>query len=99
MPDAPSDWTLQGFLERLDTWIAESQPPDPVRRTVTAWIFSRMIDPYKGVSREPGFENLWFGTVPNSQHRDGQVVVCAYWILEQERTVRCDSFATLPLPV
>lgn len=56
-------------------------------------------DPYHGVRREPGFDNLWLGIVPNSDNGKGQIVVCSYWIDESRRTVRCDNFGTLNLPI
>jgi hypothetical protein len=61
-------------------------------------VLSRFDDPYQGVHREPGFENLWYGAVPETRHDGDQVVVCSYWIEERTRTVRCDSIATLGLP-
>jgi hypothetical protein len=60
---------------------------------------TRYDDPYKGVRRAHGFPNLWFGVVPESDDGKGQVVVCSYWIEEAARRVRCDSFATLSLPI
>jgi hypothetical protein len=48
---------------------------------------------------DSGFANLWFGRVPGSENGDGQVVTCSLWIEEAPRTVRCDSFATLNLPI
>jgi len=93
-----SEWTLENFVDALDRWIDRESPPQDLRNFVTAWVFSRYDDPYQGVRREPGFANLWFGQVPGSQHGNGQVVACSYWIMELERVVRCDSFATLNLP-
>jgi hypothetical protein len=60
---------------------------------------TRYDDPYQGVRREKGFPNLWFGAIPDSADGDGNVVACAYWIAESNRVVRCDSFATLSLPL
>lgn len=97
MPASPQ-WQLVGFLERLDTWIADEDPVDELRLEVTAWILSRFENPYDGVRREPGFANLWFGRIPRSQHQR-QVVVSSYWIEETTHTVRCDSIATLALPL
>jgi hypothetical protein len=92
-------WILEGFGEALDIW-GEREPPDiDLRLVVTAWVFSRHDDPYVGVRREAGFDNLWFGPVPGSVHGDQKVVACAYWIMESTRTVRCDSIATLSLPM
>jgi hypothetical protein len=62
------------------------------------WIMSRSEDPYKGVRREADQPNLWFGPVPDSA-RDGVVVACSFWIFELTRTVKCNSFATLSLPI
>jgi hypothetical protein len=92
-------WKLEGFLERLDAWIELEKPPDDLCLLVTGWIMSRFEDPYLGVRREPGFPNLWFGAVPKSDDGAGTVVACSYWIEESTRTVRCDSFATLNLPL
>jgi hypothetical protein len=64
---------------------------------VRAWLLSRLDDPYHGVRREPGFENLWSGVVP-STHRGWTVVVCSYFVFEAMGTVRCNSLATLNLP-
>ena len=91
-------WVLEDFEARLDQWIEVESPADNLRILVTAWVLSRFDDPYAGVHREPDFGNLWFGPVPGSVH-EGRVVVCSYWIYEAERTVRCDSIATLNLPI
>ena len=93
------EWTLERFTGHLDDWIAREHPPDAVVIVVTAWLLSRFDDPYPGMQRERGFPNLWFGQIPESRHGDGQVVVCSYWIEESTRTVRCDSIATLNMPV
>lgn len=100
MPPEPAErWHLDGFIDRLDTWIATEDPPDDLRLIVTAWVLTRYDDPYQGVRREPGFPNLWFGPVPGSQHHQNSVVACSYWIEEQRHAVRCDSVATLSLPL
>jgi hypothetical protein len=91
-------WKLEGFLECFDAWADRESPSDDLRVFVTAWIMSRFDDPYRGVRREPGFDNLWFGVVPMSRNDSGAVVTCAYWIEESQHTVRCDSFATLNPP-
>jgi hypothetical protein len=89
-----------GFLDRLDAWAEQESPPAELRRFVTSWIMTRLEDPYQGVRRASGFENLWFGPIPGSD-RDGSgtIVTCSYWIDESTRTLRCDSFATLSLPI
>jgi hypothetical protein len=97
--DAQGPWRLENFVEALDRWETLEHPRDDVRIVVTRWIFSRFDDPYQGVRREPGFGNLWFGPVPGTLTTLGRVVVCAYWILETDHSVRCDSFATLNLPL
>jgi hypothetical protein len=48
--------------------------------------------------REPGFPNLWFGQIPGTIHGDF-VVTCTYRIFESDRTVACDGYATLSLPI
>lgn len=98
MPES-APWQLADFLEKLDLWIRLEAPPQEVRERVTAWIFTRMDDPYQGVRREPGFPNLWFGPIPGSEYGAAGVVCCSYWIFEKGRRVQCDSFATLNRPV
>lgn len=58
-----------------------------------------MDDPYSGMTRQPGFPNLWFGPVPETMHGDGRVVTCSYWIVETTRAVRCDNFTILSWPL
>jgi hypothetical protein len=91
-------WKLEGFLDRLDVWAERESASDDLKLLVTAWVMSRHDNPYQGMRRERGFPNLWFGPVPQTEV-GGTVVVCAYWIEESTGTVRCDSFATLNLPL
>lgn len=99
MSDRDAQWDLERFLPALDIWIERERPDDELRTIVTAWIFTRREDPFEGVRRQEGFENLWFGAVPLTAHTSGEVVVCSYWIEWQRHVVRCDSFATLNLPL
>lgn len=99
MPSGVRPWTLENFLERFDAWVALESPTDDLRCIVMAWILTRDDDPYQGVRREEGFSNLWFGRVPNSHDGSGYVVTCSYWIKESTRTVCCDNFGTLSLPL
>jgi hypothetical protein len=92
-------WRLVDFEHCLDRWIELERPVVDLSLLVTGWIFTRRDDPYQGMRRESGFANLWFGRVPGSENGDGQVVTCSLWIEEATRTVRCDSFATLNLPI
>lgn len=94
-----ADWTLAAFEDCLDAWIYQDNPEAALRSVVTAWILSRFEDPYVGVMREPGFANLWYGAIPGSLHATDHVIVCAYWVYEGSRTVVCESFASLSLPV
>ncbi len=99
MAEPLATWTLKGFVERLDAWAALENPTPELRRHVTAWVFTRYEQPYRGVRREPGFPDLWFGAVPNAVDDQDRVVVCAYYIREAEHAVICESFATLSQPV
>jgi hypothetical protein len=99
VPDSAPRWKLDKFGERLDSWIERENPSPDLRYIVTEWVFSRYDDPYQGVRREAGFANLWFGTVPRSDHGEGAVVVCSYWIEEHSKTVRCDIIASLNRPI
>ena len=95
----PALWRLERFLTEFDLWTERESPSDDLRVVVTEWIVGRQDDPYRGVRREPQFENLWFGAVPGSDDGGGRVVVCSYWIVETQHLVRCNSFATLGLPL
>ena len=95
----PSLWSLEGFLEQFDLWAEREQPGDDLRIIVIDWIITRRDDPYRGVRREPGFENLWLGAIPDSDDGAGRVVVCSYWVFETEHRLRCNSYATLSLPI
>ncbi len=99
MPSAQASWKLEGFEECLDRWIALEQPVVDLRFVVLEWVLTRADDPYKGVRRQAGFDNLWFGPVPRSGDGRGNAVACAYWVEERPRTVRCDSIATLAQPI
>jgi len=90
---------LERFLERLDLWVADAEPSADLVLIVTAWIQSRMDDPFEGVRRVEGFADLWFGAVPASDDGLGNVVTCCYWVSVSTRTVRCDLFSTSTWPI
>lgn len=92
-------WQLENFGEALDRWIDTQQPSADLRLIVTEWVLSRFDDPYRGVHRVAGFDNLWYGQVPRTLHGAHLVVTCSYWITETEKVVRCDNLATLSLPL
>lgn len=99
MPHPDSRWVLEGFERCLDEWIERDHPSEELSYVVTEWVLSRAENPYVGVRREPGFENLWFGAVARSGDERGRAVACAYWVEESTRTVKCDSIATLGQPI
>lgn len=82
-------------MERLDAWDSQERPEEDLRVRVTTWIMSRIDDPYQGVRREAGFDNLWFGVIPDSANLAGEVVVCSYFVWEREHSVVCSSIASL----
>lgn len=90
---------LELFLERLDLWVDDAKPPADLVIAVATWIQSRMDDPFDGVERVEGFEDLWFGAVPASDDGIGNVVTCSYWITVSTHTVRCDLFSTSTWPI
>jgi hypothetical protein len=94
----PPFWQLAAFAERLDIGGAEQKASDELIRTVAAGIFTRYDDPYRDVRRDTGSPNYWWGPIPDTEH-ERYVVCCFYSIIETERRVRCDTFATLALPV
>lgn len=96
---SPPFWRLDNFGLRFDAWAADQDPGDELRRVVLEWVFTRYDDPYAGLRRMVDVgPNFWWGPVPGTI-RNGAVVVCGYWIFEEDRSVRCDSFATLSLPL
>jgi hypothetical protein len=97
--DATRAWTLEGFDDRLEAWIERESPRTELTVNVATWVMTRYDNPYQGVRRAEGFENLWFAVLPGSRHGAGKVVVCAYWIEELQHVVRCASIATLNEPV
>lgn len=90
-------WQLRDFEYHADIWINTENPDQILINEVFEWILSRMEDPYQGVRREPGFDNLWYGPVPQANRQD-TTVVASYWIVEGEHVVRCNSIATLNRP-
>ena len=99
MHRAAPTWELVRFFDRLDAWVEQEAITTDLQLIVLPWIMSRTEDPYTGVQRTQGFDNLWFGAVPNSEDGLGRVVTCSYWIEESTRKVICNSFATLSLPL
>jgi hypothetical protein len=97
VPSRPDHWNLSEFDEWIDRWIEQESPDVELRLAVRAWLLSRLEDPYQGVRREPGFENLWSCTVPGTR-RGWTAVVCSYFIFELTGTIRCNSLATLSWP-
>ena len=85
MRPAATDWQLAGFEDLLQRWVEDEAPAVDLRVVVADWIFSRYDDPFSGVSREPGFDNLWVGPVPGTR-RGGTVVVCSYFVYGAERS-------------
>lgn len=69
MPDRRVQWRLRDFDYWLDLWIDVEDPDEQVRWAVGGWIQSRLEDPYRGVERVAGFDNLWFGPVPAAPWR------------------------------
>ena len=100
MPGSPpTRWRLDGFDERYQEWLDQEHPDHSLGTLVLNWLFTRMEDPYEGVTRESGFPNLWWGGVPFSGHGDDQVVVVVYWVNESTHSLRCDRIASLTWPL
>ena len=91
-------WQLDMYLDAVDEWIEVESPPGWLRFVVREWLLSRFDDPYVGMRRAGGFENLWFAMVPLSAH-NWLVVTCSCWIEERARTVRCDRIGSLGWPL
>jgi hypothetical protein len=97
--DEPSEWRLTRFEEHLDRWADIDQPDEDDRLVVANWVMTRHDNPYQGARREPVHPNLWFARIPGTVDKDGTIVVCAYYIFEQAKIIRCDSIMRLGLPL
>lgn len=92
VPGEPA-WRLTKFLTELDDWADREGIDEEILLVVLGWIMGRMEDPYQGVHRATGFENLWHGRIPDTYDpATGRSVTCSYWINELDRTVRLDNF-------
>jgi hypothetical protein len=92
------EWGLLDFFDCLQRWEQVESPSPELRRTVVDWVWARRDNPYAGVRRQPGFDNLWFGQVPGTLHA-GTVVTCSYFIEESTRIIRCNHILSLSLPL
>ncbi len=95
----PATWELEDFVRHFDVWVADVRPDALLQQVVLAWIVDRVTNPYQGVRREPDFDNLWFGTIPNTYDATDHVVTGSYFIYETEHVVVCNSIATLRTPI
>jgi hypothetical protein len=91
-------WGIAYLVEALNSWAQRENPSKELRKIVARWAFNQHEDPYQGVSRQPGFPNLWFGEVPGTR-AEGAAVTCTYWIEVATHTVKWDNFTTLNLPL
>jgi hypothetical protein len=96
----PRRWRLIGFQERFDEFLTAEGLAGygDLELMVLLWIHARARNPYEGVRREPGFDDLWWGKVPGSADNLGRVVTCAYFIHEADDTVQCAMFGWLSGP-
>lgn len=94
----PGFWRLERFDDGLSSWIASHSPQQSIRLAVVSWVCTLYDDPYRARRQLDVGQNYWWARVPGTFHDEHQVV-CGYWIFEAERTVRCDSFATLSVPL
>jgi hypothetical protein len=95
VPDRPPrEWQLNGFEERFEEWLAAEQLAGygDIELIEWIWIHARAQNPYAGVRREPGFDNLWWGKIPGSVDGRGRVVTCSYFVNESDGTVQCAMF-------
>lgn len=67
MPSEPLDWKLVRFPECIERWTKLESPSDDQQLVVLDWVMSRHDDPYRGMRRAEGFENLWFGAIPGTE--------------------------------
>ena len=96
-PDSP--WKLELFVEKLDMLLTYEDVSTDLRFLILEWAFTRGDDPFAGVQREPGNDNLWHGTIPRSWDGKGHVIHCSYWVYVASNTVVCNSYGLLSWPV
>lgn len=94
-----ADWKLEGFDDHFDDWVLREDPGADLRVLVLDWIMTRHENPYRGVKRESGFDNLWWGQIPESEDGRGNVVICSYFVWVASSTMTCNGIATLSWPV
>jgi hypothetical protein len=82
----------------FDSWEAAECPSQERCATVLNWLAARADNPYLGMRRVPEIPGLWFGQIPGTRDADGAVVCCSYFILDEDRLVRCDMLASLKPP-
>lgn len=94
---------LLDFLDRLDAWVAAEHPLEDLRLLVTYRIFTRSRDPFADARRIAGLADYWQAVIPHSDHFDDHAarcgVLCLFWVDVRRRSVRCDRFASLSLPI
>lgn len=97
MADA-SGWALDGFDDHFERWVSTGGPDADLRIIVLDWVMARHDDPFYGMRQEEGFDNLWYGRIPDSGDGRGNVVVCSYFVEFSTRTLRCNGFTMLAYP-
>jgi hypothetical protein len=95
----PSFWESVNFQDRMTAWIDRERPDLDLIGTVVDWVKDLIENPYlANATRQTDIaSNLWWARIPGT-FRNGSDVMCAYWIDEEMRRIRCDSFATLNRP-
>jgi hypothetical protein len=94
----PPFWRLERFGEMFDRWEAIDHPSDTRANIVLEWIAARLDTPFLNMRPEAAIPNLWFGVIPGTREKDGSVMTCSYFILEESRTIVCNSLASLAPP-
>lgn len=101
MSRSDSFWQLELFENRYQAWLDTEQPPQAIRAEVLDWIDAMWDDAYGAPNaiREPTLGvNVWFARLEMTYFED-TIVTCVYQIIEETRTVRCWTIATLSLPI
>lgn len=91
-------WQLRGFEGAVLRWFEVDNPSANLSLLVTDWWFTRLEDPFAGAKRDGVRDSGWYAQVPGSVV-GGYAVLCSWVVLVSDRTVTCDSIATLSLPI
>lgn len=98
MPVGQQPWRLEKFEERYEAWAERDKADDELRLVVVNWLMNRHDDPFLGMARQDGFDDLWFGWIPGSGDGRGNMVACSFRADRTRGVIECNDITTLSYP-